>query len=77
VEANEARVRRAIEGLLTVLRAEGKLLVDDVGTAAFVIYTATEWTTARLMLGGAEPAEVDAAVSATSDMISRFLFAER
>jgi hypothetical protein len=50
--------------------------VDDVGTAAFLIHTSTEWSAARLMLGESDPRRVDAAVEATTDMISRFLFRE-
>jgi hypothetical protein len=69
-------VLRAIERLLAALRDEGKLRVDDVGTAAFLIHTSTEWSAARLMLGESDPRRVDAAVEATTDMISRFLFRE-
>ena len=76
VEAIEVRVLHAIERLLTALRDEGRLRVDDVGTAAFLIHTSTEWSAARLMLGESDPRRVDAAVEATTDMISRFLFRE-
>jgi AcrR family transcriptional regulator len=76
VEAIEARVLRAIERLLGALAAEGRLRVDDVGTAAFLIHTSTEWSAARLMLGESDPRRVDAAVEATTDMIARFLFRE-
>jgi AcrR family transcriptional regulator len=76
VEAIEVRVLHAIERLLGALRDEGKLRVDDVGTAAFLIHTSTEWSAARLMLGESDPRRVDAAVEATADMISRFLFRE-
>ena len=76
VEAIEVRVLHAIERLLAALRDEGRLRVDDVGTAAFLIHTSTEWSAARLMLGESDPRRVDAAVEATTDMISRFLFRE-
>jgi AcrR family transcriptional regulator len=76
VEAIEVRVLHAIERLLAALRDEGRLRVDDVGTAAFLIHTSTEWSAARLMLGESDPRRVDASVEATSDMISRFLFRE-
>ncbi len=77
VEAIEARVLHAIERLLAALRAEGRLRVDDVETAAFLIHTSTEWSAARLMLGESDPRRVDAAVEATTDMIARFLFREQ
>jgi AcrR family transcriptional regulator len=76
VEAIEGRVLHAIERLLAALRDEGKLRVDDVETAAFLIHTSTEWSAARLMLGESDPRRVDAAVEATTDMIARFLFRE-
>jgi AcrR family transcriptional regulator len=74
VEAIEAEVLRAIERLLDALKAEGRLRVDDVRTAAFLIHTSSEWTGARLMLGESEPEHIDAAVESAADMISRFLF---
>lgn len=73
VQAIEQRVRAATVTLLEALEADGRLRIHDFPTAAFVIYTAVEWTASRLMLGGAA-AEIDAAVEATSDMVSRFLF---
>jgi len=73
VQAIEYRVRAAMLDLFTALKAEGRLRVDDLATAAFVVYTAIEWTAARLMLGGAR-AETDSAVAVASDMVSRFLF---
>lgn len=76
VEELEQEVLRALERLLASLKPQGRLRIDDVETAAFLIHTATEWTGARLMLGGSEPSEVDAAVEAATDMISRFLFAD-
>ena len=76
VEAIELRVLHAIERLLAALRDEGKLRVDDVGMVAFLIHTSTEWSAARLMLGESDPQRVDAAVEATTDMITRFLFRE-
>jgi AcrR family transcriptional regulator len=74
VEGIELRVLHAIERLLAALAAEGRLRVDDVATAAFLIHTSTEWSAARLMLGESDPRRVDAAVEATTDMITRFLF---
>ena len=76
VEDIEQQVLRALERLLQSLKAQGRLRIDDVGAAAFLIHTSTEWTGARLMLGDSEPADVDAAVQAASDMISRFLFVD-
>src|SRR5262249_2267268 len=73
VQAIERRIRAAMTTLFRVLKSEGQLRIDDVTTATFVIYTSVEWTASRLMLGGAE-ADVDAAVEAVSDMVSRFLF---
>jgi hypothetical protein len=69
-------VLHAIERLLAALAAEGRLRVTDVGTAAFLIHTSTEWSAARLMLGESDPRRIDAAVEATTDMITRFLFRE-
>ena len=76
VESIENEVLAAIERLLVSLKTDGKLRVDDVRSAAFLIHTATEWTGARLVLGEAAPEAVDAAVEAATDMISRFLFRE-
>ena len=73
MEAIEQRVRGAIETLLAALRRDGRLRVDDVATAAFVIHLSAEWTASRLVLGGA-PVAIDAAVDAATDMISRYLF---
>ncbi len=74
VEEIEQQVLQALETLMGSLKTQGRLRVDDVRAAAFLIHTATEWTGARLMLGDSKPAEVDAAVEAATDMISRFLF---
>lgn len=76
VEEIEQQVLRALEALMGSLKSQGRLRVDDVVTAAFLIHTATEWTGARLMLGDSKPAQVDAAVEAATDMISRFLFTD-
>ncbi|MEN8181618.1 MAG: TetR/AcrR family transcriptional regulator [Myxococcota bacterium] len=76
VESIEREVLHAIERLLVILKSEGRLRVDDVATAAFLIHTATEWTGARLMLGDSKPEGVDAAVEAATDMITRFLFSD-
>jgi AcrR family transcriptional regulator len=73
MEAIEQRVRGAIETLLAALRRDGRLRVDDVATAAFVIHLSAEWTASRLVLGGA-PVAIDAAVDAATDMITRYLF---
>ena len=73
LQAIEARVRTALVVLLKTLKARRRSRVDDVQTAAFVVYASIEWTTSRLMLGGAG-ADIDAAVDAASDMVSRFLF---
>jgi AcrR family transcriptional regulator len=76
VEEIEQQVLHALETLLEILKSQGRLRVDDVASAAFLIHTSTEWTGARLMLGDSNPAHVDAAVEAASDMISRFLFTD-
>ena len=68
----EARVRGALVHLLSTLKERGRLRIDDVDTAAFIIYTSIEWTASRLILSESEVA-VDDAVAATSDMVSRFL----
>jgi AcrR family transcriptional regulator len=73
MEAIEQRVRGAIETLLAALRRAGRLRLDDVATAAFVIHLSAEWTASRLVLGGA-PVAIDAAVDAATDMITRYLF---
>src|SRR5262249_14768320 len=72
MQAIERRIRSAMTELFMALKAEGKLRIDDLHTAAFVVYTAVEWTASRLMLGESG-ADVDAAVTAVSDMVSRFL----
>jgi AcrR family transcriptional regulator len=73
VRAIEHRVRQAMVTLFDALKGQNRLRVDDAETAAFVIYTAVEWTAARLMLGETA-AEIDRTVAAVSDMVSRFLF---
>lgn len=75
MEAIEERVRGAVAALLAVLRAEGRTRIEDVATAAFVVHLSVEWTASRLMLGGS-PVELDAAVDAATDMITRYLFDE-
>lgn len=72
VEAIARRVREAMVALFVALQAEGRLRVGDLATAAFVVHAAIEWTASRLMLGEAD-AEIDSAVAAASDMVSRFL----
>jgi len=73
VQATEHRIRSAMVELFAVLKTQGRLRVKDVPTAAFLVYTSVEWTASRLMLGTAG-AEIDPAVDAASDMVSRFLF---
>jgi AcrR family transcriptional regulator len=70
MEAIEVRVQGAIEDLLASLRADGRVRARNPASAAFVIQTSVQWTAARLMLGGASEAEVDAAVDTVSEMIS-------
>jgi AcrR family transcriptional regulator len=73
VQRIESRVRTAIEALLAVLAAEGRIRALDPHAAAFVIHTSVEWTASRLVLGdGGMPTEV--AVDAMTDMVARFLF---
>jgi len=73
VQAIEQRIRGAMLRLFAVMKAEGRLRVRNVATAAFVVYTSIEWTASRLMLE-ATAVDVDPTVEAASDMISRFLF---
>ena len=73
VEAIEERVRGAIVALLEALRAEGRTRIEDPATAAFVVHLSVEWTATRVVLGGSE-VEVDDAVDAAADMISRYIF---
>jgi AcrR family transcriptional regulator len=73
VQRIESRVRTAIEALLAVLAAEGRIRALDPHAAAFIIHTSVEWTASRLVLGdGGMPTEV--AVDAMTDMVARFLF---
>jgi AcrR family transcriptional regulator len=73
VQAIEHRIRAAMLDLFITLKADGRLRVTDLSAAAFVVYSAIEWTAARLVLGGAGT-EIEPAVEAASDMVSRFLF---
>ena len=73
VQAIEFRVRAAMHDLFKALQADGQLRVTDLSAAAFVVYSAIEWTASRLVLGGAGT-EIEPAVEAASDMVSRFLF---
>ena len=73
MERIEDHVRGAMTELLRALGADGRLRVDDVETAAFVIHLSVEWTATRLILGSA-PVEMDAAIDAATDMITRYLF---
>jgi len=73
--AIEDRVRGAITALLGELRKQGRVRVDDVATAAFVIHLSVEWTASRLVLGEAD-VSIEDAVDAATDMITRYLFEE-
>ncbi len=75
VERIERRIRAATLNLFEALKAQGRLRIDDLQTAAFVLYSAIEWTAARLMLGGSA-IDIDRAVAATSDMASCYLFGD-
>ena len=75
VEAIEERVRSAMVELLEALRAEGRTRIEDPATAAFVVHLAVEWVSSRLVLGGA-PVDIDPAVDAAADMITRYIFDE-
>ena len=72
-EGIEARVRGAIKELLVELRKVGRLRIEDLDAAAFVIHLSVEWTATRLELGDTA-VEVDAVVDAATDMITRYLF---
>ncbi len=73
MEAIESRVKQAVETLIAHLEEEGRARLVDPSAAAFVIHTSVEWIAARLLLGGAPDAEVDAAVDVTSEMVSRLI----
>jgi AcrR family transcriptional regulator len=73
MEATEDRVRGAIAELLRLLRAQGRIRIADVDSAAFVVHLLAEWTASRLVLGGAH-VESDAAIDAATEMITRYLF---
>jgi AcrR family transcriptional regulator len=73
VQAIEHRIRAAMLELFIALDADGRLRVTDLTAGAFVVYSAIEWTASRLVLGGAGT-EIESAVEAASDMVSRFLF---
>ena len=73
VQVIEHRIRAAMLELFAALDAEGRLRVTDLGAAAFMVYTAIEWTASRLVLGEGGT-EIAPAVEAASDMVSRFLF---
>jgi len=73
MEQIEDRVRGALTGLLRDLRDDGRVRVDDIEPAAFVIHLSVEWIATRLVLGGA-PVEIDAAIDSATDMITRYLF---
>ena len=73
VQVIEHRVRAAMLDLFAALAAESRLRVPDLTAAAFVVYTAIEWTASRLVLGEGGT-EIEPAVEAASDMVSRFLF---
>ena len=74
-EAVDGRVRRALVSLFEALRAEGRVRVQDVTSAAFLVQTSVQWMTSRLLLGevGVDP---DAAIAAAADMLARFLFGQ-
>jgi len=76
MESIEQRVRGALVELLAALKAQGRLRVDDLETAAILIHLSVEWTATRLVLGGDEP-RIDAAVDACTDMLTRWLFADK
>ena len=73
MERIEQRVRGAMMELLRVLHAQDRLRIDDIATATFVIHLSVEWTASRMVLGGA-PVDVDQAIDAATDMITRYLF---
>ena len=73
VQVIEHRIRAAMLERFAALDAEGRLRVTDLAAAAFVVYTAIEWTASRLVLGEGST-EIAPAVEAASDMLSRFLF---
>jgi AcrR family transcriptional regulator len=73
VQVIEHRVRSAMLDLFAALAVDGRLRITNLSAAAFVVYSAIEWTASRLVLGGAGT-EIEPAVEAASDMVSRFLF---
>ncbi len=75
LEAIEAPIFLAVKNLVLHLEEWGVGGVRDPDSAAFVIHTSVEWTASRLMLGGADEAEVEAAVETTTDMIAGLILA--
>lgn len=73
VQAIESRIRSALVRLLRVLHEQGRLRVDDLDTAAFLVFTTAEWTATRLVLGE-YAGDPESAVAVATDMICRFLF---
>lgn len=73
VRAIELEVRGALVRLLWTLKAEKRMRVVDVESAAFVIYTSVEWTASKLLLSGSDD-EIAPTVAVMSEMMSRFLF---
>ncbi len=73
MESIEGRLQGAIASLLEALKAEGHVRVNDVDMAAFMVQASLEWIANRLMLAG-DAGNVDAAVEAASDLVTRFLF---
>jgi len=72
----ETRVRRALETLLTRLRAEGRVRIADPATAAFLVQAAVQWSTVRLTLGDAE-VSAESAIDGAADLVSRFLLDDK
>lgn len=73
VQQIEDRVLAALIRLIDSLRPSGRTRITDTRSAAFVIYSAVEWTSSRLLLSGDQSA-IAPTVDATADMVSRFLF---
>ena len=71
--AIEERVQGAIVNTLTELKNAGRLRIDDVDTAAYVIQLSVEWVSSRLILGD-EGVETKNAADTAADMVCRFLF---
>jgi len=76
VEAIHAHTRDAVQAFLEDVDHLGLLRPLDRASAASVVVHAVQWNATRALMEG-DAQRVDAAATATSEMISRFLFVDR